>query len=243
MAEEAPATEVEGRRYESCGGVVGVGLGLALIVLSLASLLFYGPRPSDASELLASSFALGQLPEGLELEPQAVTLPSGELVVTFSDGAPLELSPLELVTSSKPKSSKPEEEFVEFDWAAVEVLSEGELPSRLYLVRFPRQRAERVLASQFRGLEWRDLSEISARGGSTVVGGGKLPWAGYSADWVRERSFLEGGSFRDTLRVNLSLGQECWIAYSIWPERVAGSEEAVAECLAALEPLAEDDAD
>lgn len=235
--ENAPQGEGEGQRFESCGGVLGMGLGLALIVACAAMLVFYGPRRLDAGEVLASSFELGALPEGLVLEPEATALPAGELVVTLSNGEPLELSALELLSPRQTQQST--EEYVEFDWTAVEALSLGGLPARLYLVKFPRSRAERVLVSQFRGLEWLDLSEIPAKGGSTVVGGGKLPWAGYEADWVRERRFLEGGSFRDTLRVNLSLGQECWVAYSIWPERAAGSEEVVADCLAALAPRAQ----
>ena len=229
----------ESRRFESCGGVLGIGLGLMLIAVCVATVALYGPRQLDARELLSGSFELGALPEGLVLEPEAIALPMGEQVVTLSDGSAFQLSPAELLAESSGREQSSEEEFVEYDWRSVGALSEGALPARLYLVRFPRSRAERILASQFRSLEWRDLSEIPSGGGSTVVGGGKLPWAGYEADWVRERRFLEGGSFRDTLRVNLSLGQECWIAYAIWPERAAGAEQVVGECLAAFAPRAQ----
>jgi hypothetical protein len=237
--EATPEVEGESRRFESCGGVLGIGLGLVLIVVCAATVALYGPRRLDARELLSRSFELGTLPAGLVLESEAVALPGGEQVVTFGDGSPLSISPTELLTESSAGKQDSQEEFAEYDWQSVESLSEETLPARLFLVRFPRSRAERVLASQFRGLEWRDLSEIPSKGGATVVGGGKLPWAGYEADWVRERRFIEGGSFRDTLRVNLSLGQECWIAYAIWPERAAGAEQVVGRCLVALTPRAQ----
>jgi hypothetical protein len=95
------------------------------------------------------------------------------------------------------------------------------------------------LNSQFRGLEWKDLLEIDVQGGSSVVGGGKLEWFGFDADWVRQRRFIVGGSFRDTMRVNLSLGHQCWVAYAIWRQGAQASEEVMGELLAALAPVGE----
>lgn len=70
---------------------------------------------------------------------------------------------------------------------------------------------------------------------------GNLSWSGYAAPFVRLREFaLEGGrpSFRETVRVNLTVGEWCCVLYLRWPEGEAGSRERVREFLAALEPKA-----
>lgn len=239
---------------ESLAGVFGVGFGLLIIAGLVLVIVGYGPRGIAASSVLAGSLEVVELPEGMTLEANALILPTGEKVVTVSSGSPFWINPAELIDRSArmgggmgrgmgpgggmgfgPGSPG----FEEYDWAGVEVESEDSMPARVYLVTYPRRSASKVLVRQFSGLAWRDLSQISAKGGTAVVGGGKIEWAGYAADFVRQRRFLEGGSFRDTIRVNLSLGQQCWIAYAIWPERHTGSEEVVREVLAAVRPVAE----
>jgi hypothetical protein len=226
-------------RRESLGGVLGIGLGLLILAMCVLAVLNRAPKRGAAAEVLAESFTIAELPGAFVLEEQAITLPAREQIFTFSDGSELEIEPGELVTSQGRHGGPGGEmgDFEEFDWSAVKPESKGDLPARFLLVRFPTSRAESILNSQFRGLSWRDLSELSAKGGSTVVGGDKLNWAGYSADWVRQRRFIEGGSFRDTMRVNLSLGSECWIGYAIWPELAEGSEGALSRLLDALKPV------
>jgi hypothetical protein len=237
---------------ESLAGVFGVGLGLAIIAALLGAVLFYGPTRTSAAELLASRFEVGELPEGITLDEGSLTLPSGERVVTFTTGEPLAIGPAEIKAGLAPSGRKggpgrghpgmgngggpknPEAE--PFDWTGIEAEATDTLPARLYLVSYPVDRAPGILGAQFRGLDWKDISEIGEKGGTAVVGGGVIEWAGYSADFVRQRRFLEGGSYRDTIRVNLSLGRVCQVAYAIWPERHDGSEEAVGRVLSALRP-------
>ncbi len=252
----AEAAAVNPQKPESLAGVFGVGLGLVIIALLVLTIVGYGPKTTTASSVLDGTFEVGELPEGLTLEPHALLLPTGERVVTIGNGAPLPVGPAELIDRSPgggpggmggmgrggggPGSGPGSPGFEEYDWAGVEVKVEDSLPARLYLVNYPERRAPGVLTRQFSGLRWRDLSEISAKGGSAVIGGGKIEWSGYSADFVRQRRFIEGGVFRDTIRVNLSLGQECWIAYAIWPASEAGSERVVREVLAVLRPAVSD---
>ncbi|MCB9916211.1 MAG: hypothetical protein H6828_13870 [Planctomycetes bacterium] len=241
---DAVATSADAaERRASLGGVFGVALGLALIALCVAALL-RGPQRLPAATVLAEAFAPCERLGALTLEPEARVLPGGERVLTFTDGSELEVTPAELVERrgmgpgmGPGMGQSPAAPDVEpFDWSSVTPEVRGAPPARLYLVGFPAEAGEAVLASAFRGLEWRELADLPKEGGAAVVGGGKLEWAGYAADWVRERRFLEGGSFRDTLRVNLTLGRRCWIAYALWPERSEGSEAAVAALLAELAP-------
>jgi len=246
---EAEEPETRPTKPETLAGVFGVGLGLCFIVLFVLTIVGYGPRARTAASLLEGSFALGALPEGLAVEPLALRLPGGEEVVTIGNGQPLPVTPKELIEPNPfegmgpggrpggpPGAGPGAPEVEKFDWSSVEPEAEDTLPARVYLVHYPERRGPALLTMQFRGLRWRDLSEIPAKGGSAVVDGGKLEWSGFAADFVRERRFLEGGSFRDTVRVNLSLGRSCWVAYAIWPEREEGSEEKVREVLAALRP-------
>jgi|GEM_PF-1371014 len=251
-AETEAAEEAQG---VGPGAILGVSIGFLVLCGGLLVLFGFGTRSVDAREALAGSFELDAFPEGHRLLEVAHLLPGGERVFVVTDGSSaVEPSELEEVASDvpEPEADEPggedvehaddegveseEEEDDDYDWTAIEVLSEGTRPARLFLVRYPRARADSVIGSQFRHLHWRELSEIDASGGRAAVDGGELEWAGYAADFVRERQFIEGGRFRDTLRVNLSLGGECWIAYATWPEGHAGSTEPVTELLGSLRP-------
>lgn len=154
----------------------------------------------------------------------------------------LEASPedegLEEVEESEESSEGSEnDEFEPYDWANIEVLSTDSAPQCLYLVQFPVGQAASVIRGQFQNLDWKQLSLIDAEGGRSAVDGGKLSWAGYGADFVRERNFVRGGGFWDVVRVNLSVGGECWVAYATWPSGHAGSSESVELLLEGLQPV------
>lgn len=237
------------------GGVLGVGVGLLLALLCALYILAPRPLSAPAADVLAGELQLDEARLGeLRLDPQARLLPSGEEVLVLSDGIELAVDPAELTRADSPgghgSMGRGRGVDVEpYDWGALESEQTGAPPARLYLVHFPAKRGEEVLRAQFRGLEWRDLSEIGKQGGVAVVGGGKLDWCGYEADWVRERRFIpadeqskaaEGeprsARFRDTLRVNLTLGRHVWIAYAIWQESSEGSVEVVEGILGAFSP-------
>lgn len=241
---EVPAGSGHGKTF-------AVALGLLAVALCVLTPIFYGSSTFAAGAGLAQRYELGPLPAGFFLEEQGFRLPGGEQVFVFNDGLEAAISAAGLVAEEEPEpqpeappAEPPEEDGAEgkstpapVDWSAIEPLSEGTAPTRLFLVRYPAARAESVIAEHFRGIEWKELRFIGTEGGSTAVDGGKLEWSGFGADYVRVRTFIPGGSFRDVLRVNLSLDGECWVAYAVWPELHAGSKEPVGELLASLRPV------
>ncbi len=226
------------------GGILGSAIGILALLGCLTVVITYGSRLFDSAEGLGESFKFNEVPGALALQEEAFLLPTGEKVYILSDGVVVEdgsevtemLMGFDIQHGVGSGESGDEEAY---DWSGVEILSQETSPSRVFLVQYPRERADSVIRSQFQGIDWRDLTEIDADGGRAAVEGGKLRWSGYSADFVRERTFIEGGTFRDTVRVNLSLGQECWIAYAIWPVSHEGSSAKVGELLSAFEPLGE----
>ena len=239
---------------EGGGGGLGqalvVALGLAAVAVCVLVPFFYGSRTLAAGPALAQSYALGKLPHDFELGPEAFLLPGGERVFVFGPGlagAPSEGSPGPILAAAGLEREEGEGSEAQSgtpgftDWASLSPVSTGTPPERLFLVKYPTGRASSVINEQFRSIEWKDLRDIEADGGRTAVDGGKLEWAEYAADFVQERTFVRGGTFRDSLRVNLSLGRECWIAYAVWPELDAGSKEVVRELLTALRPTQEVD--
>jgi len=227
------------RERESLVGVFGIGLGLSILLACVYTLIGYGTRSMAPTEALGGAFEVGAFPGTYQLEDEAVLLPSGERVVVISNGEEFEFDPVPVIKSARGGRGGMGhgQDFVPYDWKGIAIGAEGAGPARLYLVNYPLGRASKVLASGFRDLQWRELSDIGAEGGKAVVDGGKLEWAGYSADFVRERLFIKGGSFRDMLRVNLSIGSSCWVAYAIWPRESVGSTEIVREILGGLSPI------
>jgi hypothetical protein len=222
---------------------LGVGLGLLAVALCILTPLFYGSSTFAAADRLALRYKLGELPPAYSLEESGILLPGGERIFVFSGGEEGADSVGEFLvtetddsvaTEADESTNRSAEDHI--DWSKVEPLSEGSAPSRLFLVHYPTSRAKAVIDAHFRRLEWKDLRSIEPKGGSTAVDGGKLEWNGFGADYVQVRSFISGGAFRDVLRVNLSLEDECWVAYAVWPELHAGSKEPVQELLASLQP-------
>ena len=236
------------------GQVLVVALGLAAVAVCVLVPFFYGSRTRAAGPALEQSYELGEMPHGFELGPEAFLLPGGERVFVFGAGLAGASSkgPTGLTLEETLAGAGLEPEGVEgseapsgpsdfTDWASLRPVNTGGPPAFLFLVQYPSGRASSVINEQFRGIEWKELRDIEAEGGRTAVDGGKLEWGEYAADFVQERNFVRGGTFRDSLRVNLSLGRECWIAYAVWPELDAGSKEVVRELLAALRPTQEVD--
>ncbi|MFT7669501.1 MAG: hypothetical protein ACI8X5_002204 [Planctomycetota bacterium] len=227
-------------RSVGSSAIVGVGVGLVLIVASLSSLFFRGSHSVSAAEQLAHMYEVSEFPFGLSLQEPGFLLPGGEHVFVLSDGTvPVEEAQVEELLGADEEAGEKEGEEPEkepFDWSAIEVLSTDSAPTQVYIAHYPVDQATGIIQSQFQSLDWKELSGIDADGDRAVVDGGKLRWAGYAADFVRERQFIKGGTFRDSMRVNISTIGECWIAYAIWPTGHAGSEERLVDLLASLQP-------
>lgn len=234
----------EGAPRESISGVLGVGFGLALLGWCALALWRVGPDPLDARAVLDADFELGTLPFGLELG-EALRFASGETIVVLADASDFELPLEQELAGEDParEEDSPEEgapadgepkEPPKVDWSKVVEGEAGTPPARVYLVRYSASGARSALARQFRDLEWRELADIEPQGGRAVVDGGRVRWGEYAADYVRERRFLPGLRFQDSVRVNLTLPERYWIAYAYWPPGLPGSKEPVETVLAAL---------
>jgi hypothetical protein len=67
-----------------------------------------------------------------------------------------------------------------------------------------------------------------------VVGSGKLGWRGFDADWVHERAFEKGGTFRDAMRVDLSLEKRPCVMTATWTRGEPASRIALDQLLEAI---------
>jgi len=234
---------------EKVSGVLGVGFGLALIAACALALAWSSLRRIDAGELLAADFELGEWPLGFAVE-ECLALPTGEKVVVLGRGAGGDAPAGELsgaapagvpdaapaAPAERPQQSAGEDGPVErFDWSAIPEGEKGTPPAKLYLVRYPPAAREGVLARQFGRIEWKDAGELEREGGRIPRGGGTIRWGEYDPSFVLERRY-HAGTFRDSVRVNLSLPRTCWVAYAVWPERLPGSQQPVERLLAALRP-------
>ena len=241
MSESVPMPR-EGTQRQSTLGVLGIALGFLLIVGALGALM--GLRRSndalDAEELLAQRFAsVEELP--FDLRPTGASRdPMERVVVRFESG---------------PEESGPEEGGAEEGGALegdIRVGESGESPHRAALVWYSRKDAEKVLRRLFTSLHF----ESGRKGSGGGHGGhgddedetpdpklqdaGNLTWAGYAAPYIRLREFEGQGDevvFRETVRVNLTVGPWCCVLFVRWPDGEVGGRTATQEILRALHPV------
>ena len=114
---------------ETTSGVLGIGLGLALIVGAFFVLVRMAERDADGEALLAEAFVVGELPFDFEIL-EARTLTTGERVVVLGP-------PAEAGSSDR---------------------GDGERapPERLFLVRHSEAAIEGVIERQFRRVSYGD---------------------------------------------------------------------------------------
>lgn len=259
VADPAQTTE-----RERPSAVIAMGLGLAIILLALASLLVPGAGALDLGEgrrVLEERFDQpAGLPFGFEVT-EVRQIPRGPLMVILTDpgGPPPEPGLPPMTDSERPPPPTPSKsrggrgmDFV--DWTGLPQGQAGTLPLELAFAWYSREQGERVLAAQFAQVRFRDLRRLSREGDAVTVDSGQLDWGIYEADFVRTRHFKieedwstqdgqPGGEkrrmFHDSMRVNLSLGSECCVLYLRWPRGLPGSKQRLEEVLAAFRPRAE----
>ena len=227
-------------RETSIAGIFGVALGLAAVAAISAMIFFSRVRAANPEEVLEESFARSSsLP--FDYEPSsAVVLTDGRRVVGFarpSDDAGAELTELD----------EPETEIAtesaDVDWSSLPEGEPGTPPGRVFYVHHPLSSGKAALRSAFvREEKERDgrRGGASIQDGTTLkLDGGRLAWGEFGADFLYERRFgrAEGEpAFRDSVLVNLSRSDACWIAHFEWPCGMPGSTERVEEFIAALPP-------
>ena len=230
----------KGSARASLRSVFGVALGLMIVALCAVTVFTYGTTTLAAAPGLAEHFELGALPFRFQLQEDLVVLPSGEQVYVLSRPGELPQVPPGLLAGNSGVSAKESEFPAPVDWSAVQVEKENGPPSAIFLVKYPNSTANATIEQQFRQVQWKELRFIESKGGRTAIDGGKLQWNGFGADFVHGREFFPELRFADHVRVNLTTGGQCWVAYGVWPEQEAGSKEVMAQFLGALRLVASD---
>lgn len=236
------------KRPESVAGALGVGAVLLVTLAVAAGVVLQRTKVLDPEETLARWFVPAELPFGL-VPVEAARQPNGEILLRLSDpDAPPEAEPVEPSEDESEDEAQGEGARPRFDWSAIPIGEAGTAPTEVLFVTWPLSAARAQIESLFstggsgeskslreqsRGVD--PLAGLSPEGGRRVLAGGMLPWGEVEAPYVHERKFEAGGTFVDTLRVNLSRDQDALVMFLRWPRGFPAAPERARELLAALE--------
>lgn len=207
---------------------------LSLVVLaSMAWLLgTQTTRDIDGDAQLRAWFELGELPVGVRIA-EAHELPRGDLVVRLERTEAGE-EPPRVEAPEEPESKM----FEPYDWSQVSSSPSGSAPREVLIVGLPLDRARSELRELFDGgTDLRgDWTSVPRSGGRRVLERGRLDWGTLAAPFVLEREFESGGTYCDTLRVNLTIERDPRIVIARWTRGAPGSREPVQALLRGLAP-------
>jgi hypothetical protein len=80
-----------------------------------------------------------------------------------------------------------------------------------------------------------DWEQEPTRAFEAELGRGALRFGRWETDWVRTRLYARGGTFRDVIAFNISVGDRPQVLFARWPEdSPSASAEAVRPLLEAL---------
>jgi hypothetical protein len=244
------------RNLAGAGTIIGIAFILMLVAVLAAFLIVSRGGPIDGVAELESAFGVRSV--GAEYAVVAARkTPNGSRLVVFEDTqAPAE--PDRARTAEKADDSAPsgtsaaarkdetgkdgtgsevaaaKEEGDKVDWTKVAIPAAKARPRRVTFL-FPEEGiGHEVVDSFFRGVERRSLSELGPEGGKVVITSGKLGWRGFDADWVHERAFERGGTFRDGISVDLSLEKRPCVMTAHWTRGEPASRIALDQLLESL---------
>jgi hypothetical protein len=216
----------------SARAVLLTGVALGLLGVAVWLLGTQTTRSLDGAEQLRRWFSLDELPAGVRIA-EACSLPRGDVVVRFGwDDAGEEaprIDPPEIPTDSM---------FDPYDWSKAPSAPAGSAPREVLVVELPLDRASAELRELFDGgTDLRgDWLSVPRSGGRRVLARGRVDWAALAAPYVMEREFEAGGTYCDTLRVNLTVERQPRILIARWSRGVPGSTEVVRPLLSSLSP-------
>ncbi len=211
------------------GLVLACTAGFVLLAGAVGLLATQSTRAANPQATLERWFEVGELPAGLELV-EAHVLARGDVVVLIKHEGEGEEAP-----RNTPEEGK---DFEPFDWSTVPVGAAGTAPREAIVAEIPLEHARAELQQLFEfgqdlGGDWKS---VPRSGGKRVLERGRLDWGELAAPYVLEREFENGGTFRDTLRVNLSSTTEARILVARWNRGFPASREPVQALIAALRP-------
>ena len=126
-------------------------------------------------------------------------------------------------------------------WSRLALGAEHQPPRQVVLMYLPEKVAEKQLRKWFIELQYKDLEHVSKKGESIPMDSGGFNWAGYWASFVRVRHLRKEGdkpTFHESLRVNLTVGRQAWVAVLTWDERLPGDQAWAESAVAGLAPQA-----
>jgi hypothetical protein len=219
---------VDGPRRAGAGTIVGVALVLMLLSALAAFLIISRGGPIDGAAQLESVFGVRSIGAGYEVT-FARKMPGGTSLITFEDRAAapeVEMKPAD--PNAKPVKDE------RFDWSRVPIPAATARP-RQVTFHFPEAgESHDAVAEFFRNVERRSLEDLGPDGGKVTIETGKLAWRGFDAAWLHERGFEKGGTFRDAMRVDLSLEKQPCVMVAVWPRGETASKAALEQVLDAL---------
>lgn len=231
------------------GRIVTVAFGL-LALFGIVSLLAQDDplRPLDPFEALGDHVEVGELPYGFRFG-DAMTLSAERAYVQLvRDDPRMSVTEADEVLAGVDAARRAEaanddgadEGASRISDTAAErerhAHEDGTPPGVIWLMRYPRASALDVLKREMKRKTEDPDGEPPKDELELTVDGGRLVWGDFDADYVQEREYTKGDHFTDVLRVNLTLGDECWILVAEWPRDYRGSTEPVARVLEALPP-------
>jgi hypothetical protein len=222
------APTAEQARSAGAGTIVGVALVLMLLAALVAFLIVSRGGTIDGAAQLESAFGVRTIGPGYVIE-SAHEMPGGARLITFVDKT---ASPEVAAAVPDPKAKKPEDDHV--DWTRVTIPPATARPRRVTFL-FPAPGAGHDdVAAFFHDVERKSIEDLAPEGGKVTVETGKLAWRGFDADWVHERVFEAGRTFRDGMRVDLSLEKKPCVMTAEWTRGETASRAALDRVLDAL---------
>jgi hypothetical protein len=205
-----------------------------LVSVLAAFLIVSRGGPIDGAAQLESAFGVRTIGADYAVV-EALKMPSGARLVVFEDKA----APAEAERAAAPaaeekpagEANAPEEKV---DWGRVTIPPAQARPRRVTFLFLEENASHEILESFFRNVERRSLTDLGPEGGKVVVASGKLGWRGFDADWIHERGFERGGTFRDGMRVDLSVEKRSCVMTAEWSRGEPASPAALDQLLDAL---------
>ncbi len=215
-------------------------LSLVLLAACWISLARSTTTPIDGLTKLQSWFDVAQPPAPWRVD-QARKLADGTLAVILSDPSAAPEAPRK---SPEPAPASGPSGPLRNPWDDLVLGEQGTAPIDLTVLQFPLQRGAREIERRFRGPVGAGPSGASMgesgqgqRGGDKrVLERGTLAWGSFAAPFAHERELEPGGTFRDSVRVNLSARDTPRILVARWARGLPASKARLQELLDQLPP-------
>ena len=229
-----------GGRREHWSGVVGVSLGLVLLVGLVLTVQLQRAGAVDGSRLLSEWFEVGELPYGLVVDDAARLpdeLPGRELFAGRRRVVRLVRADAPEEAPRKEPARREDGELERVDWARIESGPADQPPIEVLVIQYPGHEASSQLRRLFLSDSDKDKKDdgIGPEGGRVTLDRDRVRWGAFEARSVHERKLEEGGTFRDTMRVNLAMGDRAIVMFARWSRGQPASRPHLEELLESLQ--------